>query len=260
MTSTEFQRWRKANPYIEDFISFPEGIDFHWARIHATWHEKQTDKRLKHLCAFAINLENGDIYLDCSKRKIWMKCVALTLGRPLFGFIKTIYHLSLVISIPIEIYKAIMKGRCEGLSTKEIAHAALLNVIHNVVDIIRTPLYTIAMTIVTLVAVLIPAYDPRRLYDLRAVAARLENALNRGEDGFWRGAICFNPIDNIMNMSSYHYAYTKLDTEYQDQLTLHGLNNLARSYVKYRRKYRNLFNNYGQLLNHDKTFTSTCQA
>lgn len=157
------------------------------------------------------------------------------MARPFFGLIKTAYHLCLPFSIPVEIFKAIMEGKQRNESASEIATAAWRNVKHSLADIIRTPLYTIAMTIVHLAAVCIGLFAPHKLYDLRELAGRLENALNRGEDNWWTLAPCFQPIGNLMNI---HKAkYQKEDTEYEEEPVLHGFNNLARAYIRNKRDY-----------------------
>lgn len=260
MTIT-FQNWRKTHPFIEDYLIYPDNKDKNcrWARIQANWKEQKTGgKNLSHLCAFTIDLNSGDIYLDCRKRKIWAKCAALTIGRPIFGITKTMYHLALPLSIPIEIYKSVIEDLQKKMSANQILKNSLRSIKHNLTDIIRTPLYSLAMTIVTLSAVIIGPFAPSKLYDLRARVGRLENKLNRGEDSIWNRAPCFQPLENLMHI--HHLQYVKKDTQYEDEPSLHGLNNLARSYVKFRRTNRNLFNDCACLQSQDKAYVSAAYA
>lgn len=255
MKSELFQNWRKDNPFIEDYFFYPEGEDCHWGRVKANWNEKREQgKDLSHLCAFTIDLQTGDIYLDCSKRKIWAKCLLLSAARPLYGLVKTVYHLVAPLSIPIEIFKAIVEGRERQQSSSEIAAAAWRNVKNSLTDIIRTPFYTIAMMIVTLAGIIIGFFAPHKLYDIRALAGRLERDLNRGQENLWTIARCFQPLNNLMDIHKKNYK--TLDTEYEDDPTLQGLNNLARSYVNFMRKNRNPFDHCGALQPKNVPFTS----
>jgi hypothetical protein len=164
----------------------------------------------------------------------------------------------LPVSIPLEIFKAIMTGIHQNQSAYEINLAAWINVKYNFVDIVRTPLYTTAMLVVTVSAVIIGPFAPHKLYDLRALAGRLEIALNRGQDSLWNLAPCFQPIDNLMEI--HHQNKKKADTEYDDEATLQGCNNLARSYIKFRRENRNIFNDCGMLLPEGKVYISAAYS
>lgn len=245
MDNINFQTWRDENPYLEEHFRFPDGEECGWGRIQAKWHEQHEGIDITHICAFTLNLQSGDIYLDCSKLKIWTKCLVLTIGRPLLGVYKTIYHVFLPLSIPVEICIAIHRGIQNQESAGTIAKNAGIRVLNNFADIIRTPLYTVILTIVTLSAVIIGPFAPHKLYDLRALAGRIENALNRGEESFWTMAPCFQPISNIFTVGKKNYI--KEDTEYDSEDVLHGLNNLARSYVNYRRENRNPFDDFCRL-------------
>lgn len=254
--NTSFNKWRDENSFVEDHILYDEGEDCRWCRFSTQWNEKKEDKNdiITHLCAFTLDLQTGDLYLDCRKRKIWAKFFVLSVTRPLFGFIKTAYHLCLPISIPIEIFKAIIVGRHQNQSSDEIAQAAWINIKYNIADIIRTPLYTTALIVVTISAVIIGPFAPRKLYDLRALAGHLEIVLNRGQDSLWNLAPCFQPLNNLMEIHKENYQ--KADTEYDDEATLQGCNNLVRSYIKFRREHRNIFNDCGMLLPENKVYIS----
>lgn len=250
----EFKEWRDTHPLIETDLRFPNGDDSGWGRINAKWHEKHDGIDLTHICAFTLDLQTGDIFLDCTKQKIWTKCLLLTLGRPLFGLLKTTYHLILPISIPVEIFNAIYGGITNSESAITIASNVGIRVWHNVLDIVRTPLYTVVLTVITLAAVIVGPFAPRNLFELRALAGRVENALTRGED-FWTLAPCFQPIANLMTIED-EEKYVKNDTEYDPDEVLHRLNNLARSYVNYRRSNRNPFDDYGRLHKDDVAYIS----
>lgn len=259
MTSLTFHDWRKIHPYMEEKIVNIAETKSHWGRLMTQWKEKKgSENILFHQCAFALDLRTGELYLDCNENLIWRKCVALCFARPLIGIAKTFYHLCLPISIPVEIFKAIRQGIQEKHSFSQISYAVWINVFNNISDMIRTPLYAVTLTIISIQAVVIGLYAPIKLYDLREQAGRLENALNRGKETMWTCAPCFQPLCHLMDIHNDHYQ--KEDTEYDTEPTLIGCNNLARNYVKFMRKNRNIFSNYGMLLPADATYTSPAIA
>ena len=178
MQTEEFKQWRAENPFIEEIFLYPDGRDFCYGRIIAKWIERKEGKDLTHICTFAFDFYNGDIFEDGRKRKIWTKCLLLNMGYPLAGFRKTLYHLILPLSIPVEIFRAVQEGIQHNDSPKQIAAKILRNVARNMADIIRTPLYTLALTVVTLSATIIGFFASRKLYTLRALAGRIELSLN----------------------------------------------------------------------------------
>jgi len=257
MTNFKFETWRKDNPYIEDHLHFPDGEASGWGRVYAKWHEKHDGIDLTHICAFTLDLHSGELYLDCTKRKIWTKCLCLTAGRLFFGLTKTVYHLALPISIPFEILKAVIAGIEHQDSAKTIAQNAAIKVCHNAADIFRTPIYSVVLTIIALAGVIIGPFAPCKLYDLRALAGRIENALNRGEES-WTLAPCFQPIEDITSIET--LIYSKSDTVYDQEAGLHRLNNLARAYVGHRRAVRNPFDDYCRLVKQDGAYISPACA
>ncbi len=251
----KFKEWIDNHPFIKDELFYPEGKACRWGRLIARWNERQDEKTLKHRCAFIFDLSTGNVYQDCGKSKIWIKCVCLTLAYPTIGFIKTLYHLILPISIPIEIIQVMSKGMGKGHSVQKIAHKACRNVVRSLADSIRTPLYTISLSIVSIAAVIMGLLVPRKLYDLRALAGRLEKTLHwKKKYTPWMVASCFQTMINIQEI--HQYDEKEADTDYDDNPTLHGLNNLARAYVRYRRRECNLFNDCGQLLDHKTPYRS----
>jgi hypothetical protein len=257
MQTEEFKQWRLENPLIEELFFYPEGKDFRYGRIAAKWVERKEEKDLTHICAFAFDFYNGDILEDCRKRKIWIKCLLLNMGYPLAGFNKTLYHALLPLSIPVEIFKGVQEGIQHNDAPKQIAAKVLRNMARNIADIIRTPLYTIALTIVTLSATIIGIFAPRKLYQLRALAGRIELTLNWGDkESPWILANCFQPIFNIQEIHL-HFDKNNGDTFYEiDNPNRRSLNNLARAYVNYWRRNRNPFNNYFRLLNDQTPYIS----
>lgn len=255
MNLLTFDDWRKTHSYIEQKIAPIKESESRWGRLMTQWNEKKSPENiLFHRCAFALDLRTGDLYLDCSESKIWRKCVALCFARPLIGTAKTFYHLCLPISIPLEIFKAVWEGVQEKHSFYQITSSARIRVVNNTTDIVRTPLYTVALTIMSIQAVVVGLYSPVRLYDLRKEAGRLENALNRGIESMWTCVPCFQPIHHLMQI--HEFSHYKEDTEYDEEPTLIGCNNLTRSYVKFMRQNRNIFTNCAMLLPPNTTYIS----
>lgn len=261
MQPLNFTDWRKTHPFIEDYIFYPEGKS-RWARIVVPWHEcvqneqGQNIKDIYHKCAFCLDLFTGNVYLDCRKRKIWAKCAAVTINTPLIGLTKTLYHLALPFSVPIEIFQTIRAGLQQEHSKKQITYEVLRDVGRSVADVIRTPLYTVALTIVALAAVCIGIFVPYQLYQFRSSFEYLENALNWNKRGLsWNMVPCFHLLSNVMCIDK-AYPYTKPDTLYDQNPTLKGFNNLARSNVKFRRRGYNIFNDCCLKLNPHKPYVS----
>ncbi len=261
MQALTFTDWRKTHPFIEDYIFYPDGKS-RWARLVVPWHEciyneqGQKIKDIYHKCAFSLDLFTGNIYLDCRKRKIWMKCAALTIGTPLLGYLKTLYHLFFPLSIPLEIFKTVQHGLQQQHTKKQIAYEVLRDVARNTVDAIRTPLYTVALTIVALAAVCIGIFVPYQLYQFRWIFENIENNLNWNKNELaWNMVPCFHFYNNVMSIGQ-DYSYTKADTVYDQNPTLKGLNNLARANVKFRRRGYNIFNDCCLKLDPNKPYIS----
>lgn len=263
MQTLAFTNWRAAHPFIEDYIFYPEGKNFRWARLVVPWHECVYDgqgqkiKEIYHRCAFSLDLYTGDLYMDCRRRKIWAKCAALIVGTPLTGYIKTLYHLALPISVPIVIFQTIQQGIQQQHSKKQIAYEVVCNIGRNGADIICTPLYTVTLMIVAIAAVCIGFFVPSYLYHFRLLFGDIEIARNWGENNMtWDTIRCFHPYTNLVNVDR-HYSQTKQDTVYdQNDPILKGLNNFVRANVKFRRRGCNLFNDCFMKFDPNKPYIS----
>ena len=258
MSSIAFQNWLSSHPVIAPSFVHREGKNCRWVRIHALWNEKiDPSKASPHQYAFTLDKETGSLYIDCRKRKIWVKFAFLSIGHPLFGFFKTIYHLAFPLSLPIEIFKAIQKGINDSLPPKEIGTRVFENIKFSLADSFRTPLYTVALSILSIAALVIGPFAPVKLYDVRTLAAKLEITLHRGNESMVL-APCFQPLSNLMTIAL-ERDYEADDTIYDSTWdpTMKGLSNLARSAIKHRRKDSVLFNDCGMLFPKGKTFISS---
>jgi hypothetical protein len=181
-----------------------------WGRMHCQWDEtfKRTgDVYKKHHYVPVVNVHTGEVYDDCSKFHIYVHMVVHTALRPVQILGKTIYHLCLPISIPHTIYKTIMEelylNECrdkeEQTSYCYLMGKCVRKTLQCPLDIVRTPIYGVAMTALSLVAVI---YAPiqgvvstatslmtgsdsppsTHLYDFRETIAKIQRLLYWGSD------------------------------------------------------------------------------
>jgi hypothetical protein len=113
--------------------------------------------------------------------------------RPIHIIIKTIWHLSIIGALALEI-SALAKGEI----TKEQLRT---HTFQSLADIFRTPLYGTAITIVHIYGVIAACYDPNTLYETREWAGKLERLLLRVETQPWRQfwclSECLSPLFNL---------------------------------------------------------------
>ena len=114
----DFQDWLKEHPDIDAKI-YKENS--RWGRIVCEWNEEKADgKKLTHHYAAMVDLQNGDLYMDCAKRKLFMKNLSMVVFRPIHSAIKTIYHAGMPFVL---IYRGLSgkEGHTFKYVTKEIA-------------------------------------------------------------------------------------------------------------------------------------------
>lgn len=240
-----------------------------WGKILCEWTEiKKNGDQLHHLYASTINLQTGDLHMDCRRRKIFAKCLAVSVLRPFHAAVKTAYHLSMI-PVAEEIFK--------GLKKQQTAKESLKNSAKSIADIVRTPLYGIALTIISIAALAIIPINPNRAYDFREAYGKVERSLEWGKKLTpWTMAPCFQSYVNIDESISY-ITCLKVhpeDTDYssfidqknnleefldkmapEDKLELR-LANYARFLIESRRKEWNIFNQVIGKLNPHKEYRS----
>jgi hypothetical protein len=269
VTNIDFPQWRKEHPSMEQIL---EKENSRWGRIICKWTEKkeveesQDPVLIEHLYASTINLKNADMYLDCRPRKIWAKFTVYSIFQPIVLTAKTFYHLILPISIPYIIYKTVrdanneQKDKKTEISGRELAKRIFKEIGKNILDIGRTPLYAIVLTVIGISALIIGPLAPKILHDFRRVAGNVEKSLNWGNaDSAWIIFKCFQPIENLMTVKEWSREYP--DTSYYPQKTknrsiLKGLANFARAQIKFRRENRALFNDCFLKYSQDKPYKS----
>lgn len=260
--SITFDEWKNEHSqFMRSHVVQTENS--RWGRVISNWNEERTgsNQTLEHIYTPAINLKNGDIYLDCGARKIWAKCCLYSILQPIVLTVKTVYHLFLPFSIPYTIYKTVQAAKNEEnkISEAELMKKIIKEVGKNLVDMVRTPLYAIAITIVGIAGVIIGPFAPKLLYDIRITAGKLDKSLNWDENSPWILFRCFQPIDNLMTIDQWDREYK--DTAYlkeneKDDPILLGLTNYSRAQIKFRRDNHALFNDCCQKYPQDKPFVS----
>jgi hypothetical protein len=246
----DFEKWKTNYPdFMTKYVVQEEGP--RWGRVMCIWQEvKPGQSKVQHIYAASIDLQNGDIYLDCRKRKLWVKCCLYSLVQPIFFTVKTVYHLLLPISVPFEIYHTLQTARKQQKVTGIMLTKKIFkNIGKNIADIVRTPLYALVLTMVGIAGVLIGPLAPKTLYHIRMTIGKLERSLNWGvEHNSWNLFRCLHRIDNLTKID-WRYVHDYDNTEYihdneskKIEQTLHGLTNLAYLLINFRRENSRLFN------------------
>jgi hypothetical protein len=248
MSISSLDSFLENHAEIQPLVVKTEGKESKWGRLVCHWHEKKDDKEIDHIFTPLINLENSDIYLDCSKKKIYAKFLAHTFLRPIHVAFKTIYHLAIPISIPHIVCETISAGKEQQLNAKEIAKNCVKNSVNSLIDIIRTPLIGVAMTIVNVAALIIGPLAPKTLYTFREWTGHLIHSLHRKNDLVLNDIFsCFQPLDNLQKIDRRDREYddTNYITAKQDSSKnyLIGLSNFARNNIINRREHYAFFNN-----------------
>ena len=193
MVNTTFNKEEVFQAWLADHPDFEKKIvkeNSRWGRILCKWDEKKQDGEiLTHHFAACVNLKNGDVYLDCRKRKLLAKNITLSVFRPIHAVIKTIYHACLA-GVIVSIIK--------GIRHKESTKTILKNCAKSLADIVRTPFYGTVLTVINIASVILAAFSPKSLYDMRDIQGRIEQRLNWGEKHTgWTLARCFQSAFNI---------------------------------------------------------------
>jgi len=153
-----------------------------------------------------IDLTTYDLYKKKPSHafKVCATCCSMIFARPLKTVIKTCYHLCFPISIPKEIYEAIREERSRAIKdpayhNRNIFLVGTIAAMKSLADIIRTPLYGVALTIISIAGVLIYHIKPALLHDLRKIHGKVELSLCWGNKQRCL-VMCFVPMENLMKV------------------------------------------------------------
>lgn len=126
-------------------------------------------------------------------------------------------------------------------------------------NIVRTPLYGLAMTIVNVVALILSPFSPNFLYRSRALIGELEtNHLYSNErlnEDSWAVAECMGPYRNMV--STYNGIFIRDRTETVRKCML---NQFAAKQIEFRTNTRSLLNDFFLLLDPKKPYVSPAKA
>lgn len=224
-----YQAWFQNNQKEMEVLK-EEGVLLYtprsnWGRVICKWDEtvylkgssgQTTKKILNHCYTPCFNTKTGELYLDCSPQKTWVKCAIHTLARPglivaetLLAIVGIVYEIAMAI-IDLTLFKGVFSLR--NFLWLEWKH---------IQDIVRTPLYGVAMMITTLAGVVFSAivapFSSQKateiLFFFRKHTGYLNIFLHRGETPstgrttLWHGiryfyevTFCFKPCNNIMKL------------------------------------------------------------
>lgn len=249
----QFAAWQEANPewqelfqerLTEQDVAIPAIIKTslgNYARLNCVAEYEGNH----HIYSFTANLDTGDFFMDCRLRKIYAKCALLTVFRPIHTIIgKTVYHI-----LGIGIAQEVLKWRRK----KQTGTDCLWHVGRELVDILRTPLYGVALTVMHVAGVIFGLIYPPSLYRIREVAGRIELSLNWGNRfSEWVLAFCFTPLGNLATV------HNRIGTG-TPNAAKHTYSALIRSIqgeVATRQEDRLLFNDCGRLLPKEERYIS----
>lgn len=231
--STNFSRFLAQNPMWETKYKVYQRDDSVYKRIICVWKEENIEHQY-HAC---INTTTGEMFLDCRRRKIMAKHITLALLRPIHTVVKTLWHLTIIGPLSIELYQL-----AQGKQTlKQLGN----HTVKSLADIVRTPAYGLAMTILHLHAVFLGCIRPNTLYATRDVIGKLERKMLRVTNirnaNYWALSPCFSPLSNIYNSK-------KKATNVKS--------NFAKMEIEFRREHRALFNDCLTLFPKNKVYKS----
>lgn len=219
-----------------------------WGRLLCTWHEKKPDgTQLHHTYSALLNVKTLEMYIDCRPQKIFAKCLALLFARPVHTFFKTLYHLSLA-DVAYEIFK--------GANGEQSKRQTLINSAKSLADIIRTPIYGIAMTITNLAGLILGLICSKTLYDTREILGKLEESLNWGtRRTLTTLAPCFQPI-SLLALTNSPPLHQEDSIYYSNDSLEVGLSNYARWAIRFRRRKYNCFDQLQGTLEPNRIYIS----
>lgn len=234
-----------------------------YMRYKAEWTEiKEDDTTLTHIFNPLIDRSTGDLYLECTSKKLWAKFATYTFIQPLMLAAKTVYHLLVPISIPYEIYKAVTAIKKEERTAERVFTASFNAVDNSIRDVIRMPVYAVASVIIGSIGIVLGAVAPHLLYDLRKVAAKLDLSTVHGEGrSSWILFECFQSLGAMQGLRKRYWIIHDEDTEYKnldnkEWAAYRGVVNFTRTHLRYRRTNCAIFNDWGKKLSADKAYTS----
>ncbi|MBA3236899.1 MAG: hypothetical protein H0T62_00930 [Parachlamydiaceae bacterium] len=146
-----------------------------------------------------LNVKTGEIFLGDERYVIFIKHVALLIFRPIQLTFKTLWHASLIGPLIVELHNF--------LNDKQTFEQFKENNLNSLCDIIRTPIYGVAMLTVHLAGIILGIFCPETLYYTRDLVGQLERELLRLDcvqntvaslSPYESLSPCFSPISHLM--------------------------------------------------------------
>lgn len=237
-----------------------------WANLKVIWQEKvdlasesslpvKGQKTLQHIYTPVLDLasEKGDLYLDCSNKKIYSKICVNLLYRIFTIVAKTLYALILPLSLTITVCKTLQQykklideqtlgGHQVKLDQRKVARKCLNNCLRTIQSIVRTPMYEIALLGLSLAAMGVGIFCPGKLLDFRKIIGKVIKRNERHTKKYHVSPIndhfmCFSPVYSLKKAKDWKHK-SKRDTRYLSKNNLNrGLINFCRSQILYRREH-----------------------
>lgn len=233
--SDDFLAFKAANPTWGKKLGVYQRDSSVYKRLPCRWKNKTNAIFSYHA---TVNIKTGDLYIDCRRRKIFVKQVAALFIRPLHTcFAKTLWEIGALIP------RLLMNTY--GLAKKEINFTTFATrSVTAFTDIVRTPLYGIALTVCHLFSAAMGLLAPNTLYYTREITGNLELAHLRKKTIFdkegnprrWALVGCFTPLGSLL-----YEGTSQQDIQF-------NLQNFAKAQIKFRRTTNAIFNDCGILL------------
>lgn len=241
MNEIYFENYIRENPNWKAELGVYQRDSAKYQRIKCIWEETlDNNEVLKHEYHAVINVKTGEIFLDCRRRKIFVKDLCLIAARPIVYAIKTLWHASIIGPLALEI-----RETYKGNQTQK---TAALNTVKSLMDIVRTPLYGTAMVITQIFGTIIGIFAPNTLYYSRDMVGKLGRAMLRVDrmcdGGVWAFDPCFSPFRNLVRNGDNQEDIKKM------------LSDFAEGAIDFRRKFRAPFNDFFHKFPAGKTYIS----
>jgi len=204
-----------------------------WAQLDCYCHIQSDEGVKTWVYAAVVNCKTKKLYRDDTLILLAAKLSMLAIGTLFALSAKTLYHLFFPLPLTQKIFYEI-KNR-NSRPKKDLGKKILKEIGKNCADIIRTPLYALAMSILSIATTILAIYKKEYLYVGRALYGELQQSLNWGKKkGLWSFAPCMQPIANLNeDVSEKKRFYIMYDNVYEGPVgsILHGLNNVAYKYT-----------------------------
>ena len=222
---------------VPEDIKRTEGPRSKWMQLTCHWNKiNENNVIVPHCIEPIINAKTEKLYVPDQKSDMAIKFLGMIIYTPIALIAKTVYHLVLPISLGHQIFLAVNKFKAtEDAAQKNgaphLAKRIVKVIIRNLIDIVKTPLYAIAMTVVALATIIFSIFKSTFLYEGRVAYGELLMSLNWGnKKSIWTITPCMVPIADLKKNEK-KFNYTEEDKIYQGPqgTKIDALNNLARS-------------------------------